>query len=1197
MVNIISKIKTPDNTEYNLKDSYKSGIYTVIGTQTAATGTWTGTLHGVSALYDGLTIMYYLPQAGSGNATLNLTLDDGTTTGAVNCYYSTSRLTTHYGKGCNIVMTYWSAGSIKVDGTATTDNRWIANANYDSNSNDTAYYVRRYYPKIVAGANKIFPYTIIMQNADGRWESIVTSSSTGTSKARNTHGFRLGQLLLMYANATYAENAEIGNTNVWEMHSLFDHRQSFNTANNATYGTVTKKPYYLVGSINNSDGLFYLDATWWTKDLPSTEDGKLYIYLGDAYDYYRMSFAGQHPIYHYVNGIIREFTQDAATVNGLTVQTAVPADAVFTDTTYIGTGVISVNSTTHVISTTAEVNQNAFSNVKVGSTTVAADSKTDTLELVASDNVTLTPDATNDKVTIKATDNKVTQTATTTNANYEILFSETADNTTRTEGTGKTNKLQFNPSTELLTVTKEKIANTAYGVSFDRTTATPKETILKTGIKWVSGTHMPVVHITGYAYGLQAPVEFKIGFYIYNNAIGYCGVTNMGAWSPDVYLFKYTRDSVDYVAIGFAGQCYFLQLQVDVQDEMGKFAKIELANTNWSWEFLTTTGNIPTPDSGVSCIKVPYKADILNPSKVNGHTVATDVPSNAVFTDTQSDWNASSGKAQILNKPTLGTAAAKNVPASGNASTTQVVMGNDSRLSDSRTPTSHTHGNIQNGGTLQTNDVTIANGDKLVITDSSDSSKVARASVSFDGSTTTKALTQKGTFETFAASSHTHGNVQNSGTLQTNDITIATGDKLVVTDSSDSNKIARTSVSFDGSTTTKCLTQKGTWENFTNNSGTVTGTGTSGYLTKWNGTNSITNGPQLGSSTTTYLRNDGTWQTPPNDDTKVTQTTDATSSTNGFLLFSGSNNGSTATEGARKSGFLSYRPSEKIASSTGGWESTQQQSGYINYTLASQNEITTKMAASSAPTNWLTETKLSNGFNDSLVGLYTSSGDHYYSEVCPESIQTMGTICSREGYYSDWVEIWYDSEEGTYTYDTQSELMMNRWCENEEDSSTHEITHTWWYEGGFIDAIYPIGAIFITTVNVNPGTYLYGTTWVAFGAGRTIVGVKSSDTDFDTVEKTGGSKKLQEHTHEQQATFRLKGNPNSAASTVYSPGTAISNTSVTEGSGSYSLALRGVDKSNKGYNFKIEGNTKSTGTGDSQNLQPYITVYMWKRTG
>ena len=69
----------------------------------------------------------------------------------------------------------------------------------------------------------------------------------------------------------------------------------------------------------------------------------------------------------------------------------------------------------------------------------------------------------------------------------------------------------------------------------------------------------------------------------------------------------------------------------------------------------------------------------------------------------------------------------------------------------------HTHGNIQNGGTLQTNDITIANGDKLVVTDSSDSSKVARASISFDGSTTTQALTKAGTWATFNNYSHPAG--------------------------------------------------------------------------------------------------------------------------------------------------------------------------------------------------------------------------------------------------------------------------------------------------------------------------------------------------------------------------------------------------------------------------------------------------------
>ena len=69
----------------------------------------------------------------------------------------------------------------------------------------------------------------------------------------------------------------------------------------------------------------------------------------------------------------------------------------------------------------AEVNQNAFSNVKVGSTTISADSKTDTLELVAGTNVTLTPDATNDKVTITTNDTKNTAGSTDTSSKIFLI--------------------------------------------------------------------------------------------------------------------------------------------------------------------------------------------------------------------------------------------------------------------------------------------------------------------------------------------------------------------------------------------------------------------------------------------------------------------------------------------------------------------------------------------------------------------------------------------------------------------------------------------------------------------------------------------------------------------------------------------------------------------------------------------------------
>ena len=105
----------------------------------------------------------------------------------------------------------------------------------------------------------------------------------------------------------------------------------------------------------------------------------------------------------------------------------------------------------------AEVNQNAFSNVIVGSTTIVADSKTDTLTLVAGSNVTLTPDATNDKITISSTntDTKVTQTAVTASeyTNWRPLIwgasnsgTEGFTPTTVTDGTFTANTISCQPS-------------------------------------------------------------------------------------------------------------------------------------------------------------------------------------------------------------------------------------------------------------------------------------------------------------------------------------------------------------------------------------------------------------------------------------------------------------------------------------------------------------------------------------------------------------------------------------------------------------------------------------------------------------------------------------------------------------------------------------------------------------------------------
>ena len=89
----------------------------------------------------------------------------------------------------------------------------------------------------------------------------------------------------------------------------------------------------------------------------------------------------------------------------------------------------------------------------------------------------------------------------------------------------------------------------------------------------------------------------------------------------------------------------------------------------------------------------------------------------------------------------------------------------------------------------------------------------------------------------------------------------------------------------------------------------VTGSGTSGYLAKFNGANTITNGVQLGSDTTKFLRNDGTWQVPSSgSDVNVTQTGDNATNADFPLLFAGTADDTTRTEGAKKSARITYNP-------------------------------------------------------------------------------------------------------------------------------------------------------------------------------------------------------------------------------------------------------------------------------------------------
>lgn len=101
------------------------------------------------------------------------------------------------------------------------------------------------------------------------------------------------------------------------------------------------------------------------------------------------------------------------------------------------------------IASGAEVNQNAFTNVVVGSTTISADSKTDTLTLTAGSNITLTPNATNDSITIAASGSSYSLPLASNNTRGGIKLSSSTQGGTPngiTTTSGRTYAVQVNSS-------------------------------------------------------------------------------------------------------------------------------------------------------------------------------------------------------------------------------------------------------------------------------------------------------------------------------------------------------------------------------------------------------------------------------------------------------------------------------------------------------------------------------------------------------------------------------------------------------------------------------------------------------------------------------------------------------------------------------------------------------------------------------
>ena len=129
---------------------------------------------------------------------------------------------------------------------------------------------------------------------------------------------------------------------------------------------------------------------------------------------------------------------------------------------------------------------------------------------------------------------------------------------------------------------------------------------------------------------------------------------------------------------------------------------------------------------------------------------------------------------------------------------------------------------------------------------------------------------------------------------------------------------------------------------------------------------------------------------------------------------------------------------------------------------------------------------------------------------------------------------------------------------------------------------YPIGSVYINASNAtNPASLLGFGSWVAFGAGKVMVGLDAGDTSFDTVGETGGEKthkltiaEMPSHKHSRKEDFyNYQASMSSIFGGIYKVGDPIET-------------------------GKTDSNTiqNTGGDGSHNNLQPYIVVYFWKRT-
>ena len=260
-----------------------SNTEVIVGTQTAATGAWTG-VASFASLHDGQQIVYWLPYAGSGSATLNLTLSNGSTTGAKNCSYSGStRITTHYAAGNAIHLTY----RVNANVNGSTYTGWWADANYNTN-NDT--YDRIKLNNSITAKSAVTAGYLIVGDASGFFH-LAASTAFDVNKP------------ILYCGTSISA-ASTGSNNYLSYPSV----NLRTTLGNSSWTATKGETCYIAGTLTGTT-FTPLASGFLTTSAAST--GVVYIALGLMISTYQIYLYPEHPMYMLQNGVLKAISQIA----------------------------------------------------------------------------------------------------------------------------------------------------------------------------------------------------------------------------------------------------------------------------------------------------------------------------------------------------------------------------------------------------------------------------------------------------------------------------------------------------------------------------------------------------------------------------------------------------------------------------------------------------------------------------------------------------------------------------------------------------------------------------------------------------------------------------------------------------------------------------------------------------------------------